>query len=395
MTDRRRIDFALNVGHTLDHLFMLIFPTVVLAISAAWGRDYASLLPLAMGGFIAFGACSIPAGWMADRYGRVPMMKLFFFGIGAASIVTGFADGPVSLAAGLTAIGVFAAIYHPVGIAMLVSEQPKLGRALGVNGVFGNAGLAFAALIAGALADFATWRAAFIVPGIVCIGIGVWFVRITAGLQVKTGAVKKPEGKVPRAVLARIFMIVAVSTAAGGIIFNATTVSMPKVFDERLSSLTDSTFGIGLLVCITYLIAAMAQLLVGWWLDRHSLKGVFVAVTVMQVPLLWLAGSLTGYAMLACAVVMMFFVFGQIPINDAMIAKYTAEEWRARAYAVRYVVSFSASALAVPLIAGVYGRTGGFEPLFLILAALASLIVVAALAFPGLQQPSPRPVTAA
>ncbi len=169
----------------------------------------------------------------------------------------------------------------------------------------------------------------------------MWFVGVAAGVQVKAGAVKKPEGRVPRAVLARIFMIVAVSTAAGGIIFNATTVSMPKVFDERLSALTDSTFGIGLLVCITYLIAAMAQLLVGWWLDRHSLKGVFVAVTVMQVPLLWLAGSLTGYAMLACAVVMMFFVFGQIPINDAMIAKYTAEEWRARAYAVRYVVSFS------------------------------------------------------
>jgi MFS family permease len=394
MKDRRRLDLALNVGHTLDHLFMLIFPTVVLAISAAWGRDYASLLPLAMGGFIAFGACSIPAGWLADRFGRVPMMKLFFFGIGTASIATGFATGPASLALGLTAIGVFAAIYHPVGIAMLVSEQPKLGRALGVNGVYGNAGLAFAALIAGALADFATWRAAFVVPGIVCLAIGVWFVRIAATVDLTAGPAKKPEARLPRAVLARVFIVVAVATAAGGIIFNATTVSMPKVFDERLAALTDSTFGIGVLVCVTYLIAAMAQLLVGWWLDRHSLKAVFVAVTAMQVPLLWLAGSLEGYAMLACAVMMMFFVFGQIPINDAMIAKYTAEEWRARAYAVRYVVSFSASALAVPMIAGVYGRTGGFEPLFVILAALASLTFAAALAFPGVSLSS-RPVTAA
>jgi hypothetical protein len=177
------------------------------------------------------------------------------------------------------------------------------------------------------------------------------------------------------------------------VIFNATTVSMPKVFDERLAALTDSTFGIGLLVCITYLIAAMAQFLVGWWLDRRPLKGVFVAVTAMQVPLLWLAGSLEGYAMLACAVLMMFFVFGQIPINDAMIAKYTAEEWRARAYAVRYVVSFTASALAVPLIAGVYGRTGGFAPLFVTLAALAAVTLAAALAFPGVR-PAPQPAAA-
>jgi MFS family permease len=393
MTDRRRLDLALNVGHTLDHLFMLIFPTVVLAISAAWGRDYASLLPLAMGGFIAFGAFSIPAGWLADRWSRPRMMKLFFFGIGTASIATGFATGPVSLALGLTVIGVFAAIYHPVGIAMLVSGQPKLGRTLGVNGVFGNAGLAFAALIAGALADFATWRAAFIVPGLVSIAVGFWFVRVSAGVDLAGAAAKKPEARLPRALLARVFAVVAVATALGGIIFNATTVSMPKVFDERLAALTDTTFGIGLLVCITYLIAAMAQLLVGWWLDRRSLRTVFVAVTVMQVPLLWLAASLSGYAMLVCAVLMMFFVFGQIPINDAMIAKYTADEWRARAYAVRYVVSFSASALAVPLIAGIYGGTGSFAPLFSLLAALAAVIVVAALAFPGVS-PGPRPAAA-
>ena len=30
----RRTTLFLNVGHTLDHLFMLIFPTVVLAMSA-------------------------------------------------------------------------------------------------------------------------------------------------------------------------------------------------------------------------------------------------------------------------------------------------------------------------------------------------------------------------
>lgn len=394
MQDRRQLDLALNVGHTLDHLFMLIFPTVVLAISTAWGRDYAALLPLALGGFIAFGACSIPAGWLADHWSRAGMMKLFFFGIGTASIVTGFADGPVALAAGLTAIGVFAAIYHPVGIAMLVSHQPNLGRTLGVNGVFGNAGLAFAALVAGALAELWSWRAAFVVPGFVAIAAGVWFARVSAGIDLGRGAAKKPGAKLPRALLVRVFVIVAVATAMGGIVFNATTIAMPKVFDERLAGLTRSTLGIGVLVCVTYLIAAMAQLLVGWWLDRRSLRAVFVAVTAMQVPLLWLAGSLEGYAMLACAVLMMFFVFGQIPINDAMIAKYTAEEWRARAYAVRYVVSFTASALAVPLIAGVHGRTGGFEPMFMILAALAAVTLAAALAFPGVA-PAPEPAPAA
>lgn len=362
---------------------MLIFPTAVLAIGTAWQRSYAELLPLALGGFIAFGACSIPAGWLADRWSRVGMMRLFYFGIGGATIATGFADTPAQLALGLTAIGVFAAIYHPVGIAMLVSNQPSLGRALGVNGVFGNTGLAFAALLSGALADFAGWRTAFFVPGALALAVGVGFVWASHGMELGATAARKTDARPPRALLARVFLIVAVATACGGVIFNATTVSMPKVFDERLRALADTNFGIGLLVCATYLIAAMAQLLVGWWLDRRPVRGVFVAVAALQVPLLVAAGSLTDYAMLAVAVAMMFFVFGQIPINDAMIARYTAEAWRARAYAVRYVVSFGASATAVPLIAWVYRTYGDFQPLFAILAVLAALTLASALAFPG------------
>jgi MFS family permease len=390
---RSRLDLYLNVGHTLDHLVMLIFPTAVLAIGADWQMPYGEVLPLALGGFIAFGAFSIPAGWLADHWSRTGMMRVFFFGIGGAAILSGLARSPAELAVGLTAIGMFAAIYHPVGIAMLVAHRgADLGRTLGVNGVFGNTGLAFAALFSGALADLAGWRWAFFVPGIVCIACGIGFVAASRGVEIARGAAKKAEARVPRALLARVFLIVAVATACGGVIFNATTVSMPKVFDERLGTLTDTNFGIGLLVCITYLIAAMAQLVVGAWMDRRSVKGVFVLVAAMQIPLLYAAGTLAGYGMLVVAVAMMFFVFGQIPINDAMIAKYTAEEWRARAYAVRYVVSFGASATAVPLIAWVHRAYGDFQPLFAILAALAVLILVSALAFPGERVAKPVPV---
>jgi MFS family permease len=184
------VTLLLNVGHGLDHLLMLIFPTVVLAMSTELGRSYADLLPLSLGGFIAFGACSIPAGWLADRWSRTGMMTVFFFGIGAASILTGLASGPSQIAFGLTLIGVFAAIYHPVGIAMLVANRDNVGRVLGVNGVFGNVGVAFSALLAGALAQEAGWRSAFIVPGAIAIGVGVAFAIVVRGAQ-GTAAARK------------------------------------------------------------------------------------------------------------------------------------------------------------------------------------------------------------
>jgi len=385
MSASRTLSLLLNLGHALDHLFMLIFPTVVLAMGAELGRGYAELLPLSLGGFIAFGAFSIPAGWLADRWSRSGMMTVFFFGVGTASILTGFADGPTQIALGLTLIGVFAAIYHPVGIAMLVSNRDNVGRILGVNGVFGNVGVAFSALIAGALADAIGWRAAFLVPGMIALGTGVAFVLLAREARdgAKARGTAAPPARVPRADLARVFAVLTVATACGGVIFNATTISMPKVFDERLSVLTHSTLGVGVLVCGVYLLAAMAQLCVGWWLDRGSLKSVFVPVVALQVPLLALAGTMENYAMLATAIAMMFFVFGQIPINDAMIARYTAEEWRARAYAVRYVVSFGASALAVPLVAWIYKSSGDFRMLYYVLGTLAFVTFTAALVFPG------------
>ena len=373
----------LNLGHALDHLFMLIFPTVVLAMGAELGRPYSDLLPLSLGGFIAFGAFSIPAGWLGDRWSRRSMMIIFFIGIGAASVLTGFARNSFEIAASLTLIGVFAAIYHPVGIAMLVRNHPRQGRALGVNGFFGNLGVALAAITAGALADFAGWRWAFIVPGLLSIAAGIAFWLLVPAVEtVGAGAAKKPVSALPRAIVARVFFVLLVATIGGGIIFNATTVAMPKLFDQRLNELVGTTFGIGTLVALVFLLAAFAQLLVGALIDKMSLYRVFLPIAALQAPLLFLAGTVDNYLMLATAIVMMFFVFGQIPINDAMVARYTNDEWRSRVYAVRYVMSFSASATAVPMIAYLYATTGDFRLQFTVLALTALCIFAAALFFP-------------
>jgi MFS family permease len=387
----RRNQLFLNVGHALDHLFLLIFPTVVLAMAPEFGRPYSEMLPLALGGFIMFGAGSIPAGWLADRWSRRGMMVVFFVGIGAASVLTGFARSPWQLAAGITLIGAFGAIYHPVGIAMLVSGRDKIGRVLGVNGVFGNLGVAFAALIAGALAHWFSWRVAFIVPGIVSIIIGVAFAALVPEVRM-TAVAGKGEAKqvFTRALLARVFSILLVTTLCGGIIFNSTTVAMPKVFDEKLTALVDTTLGIGVLVSGVYIFAAMAQLVVGHLLDRDTIKGVLVPVVGLQVPLLLAAAFSDNYLMLLTALAMMFFIFGQIPINDAMVAAYTDERWRARALAVRYVISFGASALAVPLIALMHRYSSDFRYLFFVLAAMAATMFCAALFMPS-QASKPAP----
>lgn len=383
--DQTRItQLFLNAGHALDHLFLLIYPTVVLAMAPEFGRPYSEMLPLALGGFIAFGAGSLPAGWIADRWSRRGMMIVFFIGIGSASILTGLAQSPWQIAAALTVMGLFGAIYHPVGIAMLVSGRDKVGKVLGVNGVFGNLGVAFAALLAGALAHWISWRAAFIIPGAVAIAAGVAFAMMVfetrvAGKQSHAGA----KMGLPRGLLMRVFAILTVTTIFGGVIFNSTTVAMPKIFDERLSELVNTTLGIGILVSLVYAFAAVAQLIVGHFLDRGTIRPVLISVVAFQVPLLLAAAFFDNTIMLLVALGMMFFIFGQVPINDAMVAAYTDEAWRSRVYAVRYVVSFGASACAVPLVALMHRYSSDFKYLFFALAAMAAAMLAAALLLPA------------
>ena len=180
-----------------------------------------------------------------------------------------------------------------------------------------------------------------------------------------------------------MFSILLVTTVCGGVIFNSTTVAMPKIFDVKLTALVETTLGIGFLVSGVYVFAAMAQLVVGHLLDRGTIKSVLVPIVGLQVPLLLAAAYFDNYSMLLIALAMMFFVFGQIPINDAMVAAYSDERWRARALAARYVVSFGASALAVPLVALMYRYSDDFSYLFFVLATMAAAMFCAALFMPS------------
>ncbi len=383
MTRDRTLVLFINLGHLLDHLVMLVFPTVVVALGREWGRPYSELLPLSLGGFIAVGAFAIPAGWLADHWSRYKMMAVFFFGIGASLFITGLAHSSWQIAAGLTLTGVFAAIYHPVGIAMLVAGPANMGRALGWNGLWGNLGLAAAALVSGALMDLFGWRAAFFIPGLASMAAGAAFLALVPD----PGPVQRKSRTlglhVDARTMARIFAILVVATACGGIIFNSATIAMPKVFDERLRELTQTNFGIGALVALVYGIAAFAQVAMGTLIDRFELRRLMIGIALVQVPLLLVAASVEGWPMLAAALAMMLAVFGQIPINDAIVGRYCADEYRSRVYAVRYVITFCVAAVAVPLISVLHGSAGGFRSVFLVLAALATAILAASLFFPS------------
>ena len=401
---RDRLHFLfLNIGHFLDHLFMLVFATVAaLALSREWGLGYGALLAYATPGFFAFGLFALPAGWLADKWNRDGMMTVFFIGAGLSAIATGFAVTPLQIGIGLFVIGVFAAIYHPVGLAIVTAKWKNTGMRIAVNGVWGNLGVASAALLTGYFIDNGGWRAAFIAPGILSVGLGlVYLVLFRAEIATPHAephsAAKPAQPADHRALLLRVSAIVFVTTAVSGIIFQSTTFALPKIFDERLTGLAASLanladrsemFGkadlatmIGSLAFIVFAVASVAQIIVGSLLDRFGPRRVFMALALMQLVFFSLMPGLEDGAALAVAFGFMLGAFGQIPINDYMIGKMASGAFRARIYGVRYVVAFSVLAVTLPLVGLVY-ETRGFDALFRILAASAFVILLAVACLP-------------
>ena len=372
----------INAAHVIDHMFMLIFPAAVLGMGRDFGLSYGELIGLSLGGFIAFGACSLPAGWLGDRWSRRQMLLLFFVGIGAAAIFTGLCTSVPALVAGLTLVGVFAAIYHPVGTAMLVAHAENRGREIGINGMWGNLGVAFAALLTGFLTARFGWRAAFILPGVVALLLGFWFawcVKDETPPALAAGA--KRIGSGMRVSMPLVFGVLALVTATGGVVFNASTVTYPKLFQERLHDLFAAPETLGGVVSLAYAFGAIAQLLIGRVIDRVSLKLPFVLLTFCQAPLLLAMAWADGWVVILLGAAFMFAVFGQVTVNDSMVANFVAPQWQARVFALRYFVSFGASAAAIPMIAFIEPRQG-LTGLYLVMTGFAVLTFGAALVFP-------------
>jgi MFS family permease len=234
--------------------------------------------------------------------------------------------------------------------------------------------------------DLWGWRMAFFIPGLLSIAVGVGFLLLVPDPGPVAKKSKTIGLHIDRATMTQIFVILLVATACGGVIFNSTTVAMPKIFDERLRALTDTNVGIGALVAVVYSVAAFAQVLMGTLMSRFDMKHLMIGVGLIQIPLLAAAATLDGWPMLVVALLMMMAIFGQIPLNDGIVGKYVADEYRARVLSVRYVVSLGVASLAVPMIAVLHRTEGGFRNVFMVLAALACAVFVSALFFPSRQR---------
>jgi MFS family permease len=369
------VKFLLNVAHGIDHMFLLIFATAVATIATEFGySQWEDLMPYSVGAFALFGLGSLPAGRLGDVWGRRIMMIIFFFGIGASALLVAMTQNAWQLAGALTLLGAFAAIYHPVGIPMLVQNVKNFGAVIGVNGLAGNLGIAVAALVTGLLVKWIGWRAAFVVPGLVAIGCGIVF-AIVCPKETHTpskGRGGKAKVQLSPAMLVRAFAVMTAAAATSSILFNFTTNGNSQLLSESFRGVIEDPAVLGALLALIYTVASFAQVVVGRLIDVMPFKPLQLWMSVAQVPLLIFAAYMQDWWMFVALMAVMIFVFGSIPFTDAMIVRYVDDRLRSRIAGMRLTVAFGISSLAVWAL-GPMVKSVGFGTALLIMAGIAAI----------------------
>jgi len=374
-TARRRSIGFLNWGHFLDHYVILIFPTVVIGLEAVYGRSYGDLLILSTAAFTAFGLFALPCGWLADHWSRRNMIAIFFLGTGVSSAAVGLAPNFTLLAIALFAVGIFGAIYHPVGLPMIIDQAVNRGRTMSVNGVFGNVGVSTAAAITAAITAWIGWRWAFFIPAIVFIITGIVYLVLTPPDHGRRVAPPHAQDVVldRRMIIAVVTLFLTLAISAG-LVFNALTVTVPKIIDARLGNAIPLTI-VGSLATAVFLCGAMAQLSVGRLVDRLQPHHLMAGVAFTQlIGVVWLNYA-TGWPLLAALAVAIASIYAQVTLNDIVLARYVPPAWRGRVYAMRFFLNFTLAGPAVWGIGRLYD-SGGFSMVLWVMALCAAVYVV-------------------
>jgi len=377
-------DTYLYFSHFLDHFVMLIFAKAAYDAGLYFDLSYGETIQLGTLGFVLFGLVSPLAARLADYYSRSLLMVVFHFGLGICAVAISFSQTANHLLIGLAGLGAFASIFHPVGIAMLLKNPNKIGFRLGLNGVFGNMGVAAAPLMTGILIFYYDWRTAFLVSGVLCVIYGVVFVlslRPEINNDIKNDNTGQEVGFSEGWAL--VLFALAISTTVGGFIFAAVTFLIPRYFEVYMSNLSLSIALTGVLASLVYAFSSFSQVGVGWLIDRVSPKRVLFCMALGQIVFIFFASLFSDWILFIFMTMAVCFVFGQIPITDAIMVRYVPDDWRNRVLSIKFVLNLGVGASVLPVCSFLLSSGYQLSDLFSFMSFSAVVILGASLLLPS------------
>ncbi len=363
------------VGHFGCHFAMLVFPAAAIVLAKQEGFPFDKVIGWSFLGFFIFGLGGLPVGLLADRLKARWVVVTCVLGLGPAMMLVALAQPGRQLILALAVVGLFASLYHPAALGLLSRTHARRGTALGINGIFGNFGIALAPILTMFTAQAWGWRGAYLASGVLLLllGLAVAFRRVDEPILGQ--AIPEEHGR-DSADHLKLFILLLVAMTFGGLGYRAATVALPAYFDERIPFI-----GYGVATTLVYIVGAVGQYYGGRLADRHDLSVLYLVFHALSLPFVFCMAALAGAPLLGVAGMFLLFNLGMQPIENSLVARFTPDRWRSTGYGLKFTLTFSIGAFAVwgvesiiakSTLAHVFPAIGGV--MFLVVVT-ASLIV--------------------
>jgi len=373
------------LGHLLMHMFAAFYFVIVLAIEDDWKLSYDELLNLWFLGSLLVGLGALPAGWISDRWSRSGMIAIMFIGLGISSLLCGLSGNKVSLFISLSLLGLFCAIYHPAGISWVVNTSKETGKALGFNNIFGGVGIGLGAFFAGVLIEQFNWQAAFMLPGLISllVGLSLTYHLKSGKISLKNISSEQFKDNPEKNQMLKIAIIMLLSITCLSFVYQILQTSLPKAIDIRLTDSLDlSTSDIGYIVAAIYIVSGLMNYVGGILTDKYSEKLIYSIGIVGQGLLLLLIVSLSNYWLIAISLAIVAFNSSILPAENLLLAKFSPEKYQSLVYGIKFIVSFTVGPIALIMISRSYDLTGEFGVLYLAFGFVMIIMFLIVLTLP-------------
>ena len=373
------------LGHLLMHMFAAFYFVIVLAIEDDWKLSYDELLNLWFLGSLLVGLGALPAGWISDRWSRSGMIAIMFIGLGISSLLCGLSGNKISLFISLSLLGLFCAIYHPAGISWVVNTSKETGKALGFNNIFGGVGIGLGAFFAGVLIEQFNWQAAFMLPGLISlvVGLSLTYHLKSGKISLKNISSEQFKDNPEKNQMLKIAIIMLLSITCLSFVYQILQTSLPKAIDIRLTDSLDlSTSDIGYIVAAIYIVSGLMNYVGGILTDKYSEKLIYSIGIVGQGLLLLLIVSLSNYWLIAISLAIVAFNSSILPAENLLLAKFSPEKYQSLVYGIKFIVSFTVGPIALIMISRSYDLTGEFGVLYLAFGFVMIIMFLIVLTLP-------------
>jgi MFS family permease len=398
----KRILYVTCPTHFFTHFFVLVFPAVTMPLVASLGMPIENVVKISFLMYLCYGLFALPVGIIVDRWQAKRMLVIGQCLMGAGLLVAGLVPDPGMMTVALGVVGVGASVYHPAGLALISRTIERRGYAMGVNGVFGNLGIASAPLATGVLTWLYGWSAAFVILGSfgLVVGVALAFIRVDESIVPSSHKSTSAGGSE----LATYFVILCFALVFAGIAYRGNMLLLPAYLELRTSFFSDllaslsflrtqgtATLAATVLTSLVLLTGIFGQIVGGRLADRHDLRRAYLFYHVMSLPCILGMAFATNWLLAVCAAGYAFFSLGMQPIENSLIAALTPYKWRSTSFAVKFILNFGVGACVVYLISPIK-QAFSLETVYVFLAGVTLLLVanIVVLLFASRNVPSIR-----